>query len=274
MLVRRVRGPTQKDIRSAVETLVDNGASVETFADGLLVVADKAAVLARVNELIDGIEAAGRPAWAVQLYLVTLTNDDLNELGFDVTPTVEVGVDFANAAARGSSLDASAGLSAVLRAARERNTSHVIAEPFFYLVDGEQAEFKRVRRVPIPISTLTETGQFITSAYESFEVGTEVNVNVREVGPAAILLRCDVVIADLRSVSSEGFPESDSREYRSAAVCHSGGVYLVGSIDISEDRASHSTWLRFGERAKRGSEVMQIWARCVSVDSSQGSLLP
>lgn len=270
VLVRRVRGLRQQEIRRAVGTLVGNGSAVEAFNDGLLVVSDKAAVLARVDELVDGIEAAGRPAWAVQLYLITLTGDDLRELGMDVTPSLDVGVTYASAASGGVSVDAAAGLQAVLRAAREQGESRVVAEPFFYLVDGDEGQFQRVRELAVPVTTTTENGVQLRTGYQPFRAGTEVVVGIREVRADAVLLTCKVDLAELRSVSAEGFPESDARRFQASSVCYSGGVYLVGAIDISEVRQARGTWLHWGQRAETSQEVLQIWARVVSVDSKQG----
>jgi hypothetical protein len=273
VLVRRVRGLEQQEIKQAVGTIVGGGTSVKAFPDGLLVVADKAAVLSRVEELIQGIESAGRPAWAVQLFLVTMTDDDLAEMGFDINPSVDVAVSYASAAAAGvPAVELSSGLEAVLKAARERSTMRLVAEPFFYMVDGDKAEYNRVRILAVPTSTITETGNFLTTGYQPFQAGTTVHVGIREVGERAVLLACDVTLSDLRNVTAEGFPESDSRQYQTKALCHTGGVYLLGSINLEERRRSRGNWLHLGRSTDTGREVMQIWCRCVAVNPDGGAI--
>ena len=86
--------------------------------DGIVIVGDTVEVLAKVNELLDGIESAPLDGWVVQFHIISIGDTASRELGLDVVPALELSASLA-AASAGSvadTLNASAALTGVLRA--------------------------------------------------------------------------------------------------------------------------------------------------------------
>lgn len=264
VLVRRVRGLSAVQIMDAVET-VSVKIGVTAYADGLVVCSGIPDSLRQVSDVFDQIEASRPGVWCVQLYLVTMTRDDMTELGLDLVPALDVALTYGVGSNSVSAGKLNVGLSALLSAARNRSTMAVTAEPLFYLVDGEKATFERATEVPIPRRTVSDQGTVTTTGYDKFKAGTVVEVAVREVAGGSIRLSYDLELSSLRAMSSDGFPSSDRRTYNGVSHVQSGGTYLLGSIDLTEERTGRGTWLHSGILESHTAEVMQIWARAVTV---------
>ncbi len=264
VLVRRVRGLGSDQISQAIST-VGTDTKIAVYPDGLIVVSGLPETLQRVSQVLDEIESSRPGVWVVQLYLVTMTRDDLTELGLDVTPALDVALTYGIGSQGISAGELNVGLSALLTAARSRSSMGITAEPLFYLIDGEQGHFERATTIPIAKRSVSDQGTVTTTGYQSFQAGTFVDVSLREMAGGAVRLEYDIELSILRSVTEDGFPSSDNRGYSGKSLCQSGGVYLLGAIDLTEDRTGRGTWLHSGVRESHSAEVMQIWARCVAV---------
>jgi hypothetical protein len=244
----------------------------------LLLLVDSSENVARVAALLDRIEGTARPQWAIQLHLVTLSQRDILDLGLDTTPALDLAVSQAAGSSAGVSpvrLDAS--LRTVLRAAQDRSTVSVTAQPLFLLLDGERAEFTRGTSIPIPRRAVSDQGTVTTTGYEHVQVGTNVAVEIREQTADAVRLTLSVDLSDLVEVTVDGLPRTDRRSYNASCSVVSGGTYLVASIEIGENREGRGTWLHWGDRRDNSQEVLQVWARAMAVSGpalSASSELP
>lgn len=264
VLVRRVRGLKADQIQAAIRT-VSSSVAVQAFPDGLVVCSDLPETLSRVSDVLDQIEASRPGVWVVQLYLVTMSRDDMTDLGLDITPALDVALAYGVGSGGVSSGHLDVGLSALLTAARERSTMGVTAEPLFYLIDGESSVFERATQIPIARRAVSDQGTVTVTGYDTFKAGTLVTVEIREVAGQAVRLTYQLELSSLRAVTSDGFPSSDRRTYNGVSHLQSGGVYLLGSIDLTEERQGRGTWLHTGISESNSAEVMQIWARAVAV---------
>lgn len=269
VMVRTVRGRTGDEIERAARTVINMDGHVAAYPDGLLVVVDSAEAVARCAALLDRMEAARRPQWAVQLYLVTLSQRDVIDLGLDVTPAVDLAVAQAAGSAAGiPATQLQASLRAVLRAAQERSTVSITAQPLFLLLDGEEAKFNRGTQILIP-RTMTRFpdggGQERTTDFEPVDTGTIVRVKIREVAADAVRLETHIELSDVVEVNSEGIPRTDRRSWSGPCVVTSGGTYLLTSIEIGQRRRGRGTLLHLGRMDDDSQEVLQVWCRCEAV---------
>lgn len=266
LLVRRCRRLAGDELVKAVDALrSDLGQSV-AFPDGLVVVSDRVEVLVRISELMDQIEAAESPCWVVQLHLIALSGDELQELGIEATPALEISAAFAQGSAAGlfqsmaakSSLNA--GLSALLKVARTSDRVSVVAEPFVLLVDGEHHETSRGNRIPIPKRTTSPQGTVTTTGFEYVQTGLTIVADLREQSAQAAKLKLSIEQSEV-SGYVEGAPITVNEKFGTTAVLASGGVYLLGSMNRIEEQKSGNVGLSFAQRGRDQQRVLQVWAR-------------
>jgi type II secretory pathway component GspD/PulD (secretin) len=241
--------------------------------DGLIVVGDRANVLARVDEMCDGIVDAPAVTWCVQLYLVSINEQNLADLGLDAKPALEVAYTFSAASAGlgrvgsplGGRAELEGGLAAVLRAARESKGVHLLAEPLFVLVDGGSATFKNGETIPIVRRTENpQSGNVTTTGFDVFDTGLSVTCSVREMGQSAA--RCQVKVENSQIVDIvDGVPRTTREGLDSDVVMVSGGVYLVGSLHRQRREERQSGWLSLGRYTKESTDLVQVWARAYRV---------
>jgi len=271
VLVRRCRRLTGDQLREAVDVLRGQYGRVIAYPDGLVVVGDTVEVLQRVAELLDKIEAAETATWVVQLYLVSLAEKELRQLGLDLKPAVDVSATFA-AASQGLTVGTphvathlAGGLGAVLKAARARSSGAIVAEPLFLLGDGGKASFVRGDRVPIPQQTVSAQGTNSTSGYSYVQTGLELSVAVREVGARSANVTLEASISTITGyvglapiVSQEAFKGAPT-------VMESGGVYLCGSLRRQDKQSTWQTALQLYKGRDETDQVIQVWCRCFRI---------
>ena len=179
VLVRRVRRLSNTELRESVQAQLSNDGRIACFSDGLMVVSDRNAVLERVGEMLDKVEAADSPVWVVQCFVFSLTDSDLIDLGMDVTPTANVAATFAAGSAGAnmgsSSAGVNAGFNAVLRAAGDRERDRVVCEPMFLLSDGVHAKVSQGKRIPVQQSNLG-WGGVTSTTYEYVDTGVKLEM--------------------------------------------------------------------------------------------------
>lgn len=275
ILVRRVRRLSQDEISLAVHTLLSDHGATASFGDGLVVIGDRVEVLARVDDLLNQVEAAESSTWVVQLYLVSLADRDLHDLGIDGTPALDLSVAFAGASSQlgGFSIapqhHLSAGLQALLRAAKSQQNVGLIAEPLFYLADGEKARLVRGDRVPIPVREQFAANGATTSTttYTMTQTGLILNVQLRELSSSSAALTVHTELSEITGYVDDVAPITTTEEYETRANVSSGGVFLVGAIERSQVEKKRSVGLRFGETSSAERRLLQIWCRAVRVGS-------
>jgi hypothetical protein len=267
-LVRRVRRLSAQELTQCVGVVSSDKGEVVAFTDGLVVIADRVEVLARVDELLSQVEAAESPTWVLQLYLVSLQDAALRELGFDAKPTIDVAATFASASAgaptAASALALKGGLDAVLKTAAEDSRGGLVAQPLFLLGDGAQSTFTRGERVPVPKTTVSDQGTVTTTGYEQVQTGLVCKVSLRELTTVAAKLTLEATISDIVGFVGSA-PRTREDGYQTVVPIESGGVYLVGSLVRQADGDRTLGGFRAQWSQERSDTVLQIWARAYRV---------
>lgn len=267
VLVRRVRSLSAEEAQQAIQSVSGGGATATVYKDGLLIVSGMPDGIERVAGLLDQLDSRTRNQWAIQLHLVTMTARDLQDFGLDTTPALDLAVSqSAASAANIGQTRLNASLRTVLRAAQDRSSVSITAQPVFLMLDGEKAEFNRGTRIPIRNFTTSANGNSQQSSITYVDVGTRVGLAINEVAADAVRLNVELELSDLVEVTSEGLPRTDRRSFSSPCVVKSGGTYLLTSVEIGTKRKARGTWLHGGKLADESQEILQVWARAVAVD--------
>ncbi|MCD7897550.1 MAG: hypothetical protein LUG50_12895 [Planctomycetaceae bacterium] len=150
-LVRKVRRLYAEEIGEILKTMNSDIGSSFVNSDGLIVVADNLRVLKQIDNMLNEMEKLPANAWILQMYLITTTNKNTNDYGFDVTADFDGSIltelDTSAAFARSTSkLVADSEFRAVLRAARNSSAYNILAEPMMLLVDGGKASIRDGKR--------------------------------------------------------------------------------------------------------------------------------
>jgi len=240
------------------------------------VVGDRVEVLTRLHDLFDQVERSPIPVWAVQVHLVSLSATDARDLGFDVTPALDVSVAFAagsTTAAAGAvpgvaNAHLSGGLDSVLRVARRDEGNSLIAEPFALLRDGGEAVAVFGEQVPVPKrETISDGTQTVTTvAYEMTQTGFRSRIGLRETGPMSALVTVELSNNRLIGMVNDEAPQLANEEHKpDAASVVSGGVYLLENTWREQAIEKRSHGLRFGNLVEKEKRLVQLWLRAVRV---------
>lgn len=271
VLVRRVRGLSAQGVSAAVQVLLTQDGTVQSFPDGLVVVADRVEILQKVVEVFDQVEGTPRSSWCVQVILVSYDRSQQEKFGLDVTPTLDVAAAFASsavvgsvagipaAAARGGEVSAAAGLSAVLEASRVGRGVSIVAGPTFLMDDGQTAKLERGVRVPVPRRVVSgQSGSVETTGYEYEQTGLVVTADLREKSSDSVTLNLSLTLSEITGYNAEA-PITSRENFNTSATVKDGGVYLAGSLERSTERGEVSDWFRLSRSQESADQLLQVW---------------
>ena len=263
VLVRKVSRLNGEQLTDAIGVLLSDNGRVQSFDDGLVVVGDGVEILSRVDELLNGVEAAAIDSWVVQLFVVTMTERAERALGFDVIPAVELSTTFALGSGGGNNAYQSllsGGLDAILTATATTEGASLVADPTFVLVDGGSSKLERVERFPIPVTTVGDESGTRTQDVDFIDIGTIYDVSLRDVGNdrASVTVQANLATAN-------GFindvPIESAETFSTTAIMASGGVYFLGGVTRQENtdriEGPFQSLLETQDKTSR----LQIWAR-------------
>lgn len=266
-LVRKVNRLSGDDLQAAIQTLLSQNGRAVALSDGVVIVGDTVEVLAKVNELLDGIERAPLDGWVVQFHLVSISDKASRVLGLDVVPALDLSAALA-ASSAGSvtdTLSASAALTGVLQASATTEGVGILARPMFLMIDGVTGRHSNADRVPIIRRAITESGAITTEDVEFVDIGLVVEVGLREVGSKRAMLAVDVELSSLTGFVQD-VPTSRGQQYTTTAVVDSGGVYLLGELVRTDQRSATEGILGTVDTADREKQTIQIWVRAYRID--------
>jgi len=275
VLVRRVRRLSQEGVKSAVDVMLSDAGRLSTFPDGLLIVGDRVEVLERIRDLLDRVEASGAESWAVQLYLISLSESKASELGVNAQPLVELSYALASKS-NGLGLSAttpddikklSSALTSVLRASATSQDIRIVAQPLFLLLDGESSKFSSGVSIPIPKRSVSDQGTVTTQGYEFVNSGLDCDASIREVSAQLVRFKVAVELGQLQGFVEEAPIRSKDR-FETVAVLSSGGVYLLGSLTRDEQTQSKSgpiSMLTTNKKNEVKRAQVQVWAKVFRV---------
>jgi type II secretory pathway component GspD/PulD (secretin) len=265
VLVRRATRLSPDDLKRAVSVVLSKDGKVETYPDGVVVVGDVQTVLEKVAQLIDSVEQVPVTTWIMQLYIVSISQQKLMDIGMDTQLTGQLSasimVDKFNPIHDVMTKQASAALTSVLSLTRDTQDGSLVASPTFLLIDGEHGKFRSGQQVVIPRKAVTDQGTVTTTGYDIIPVGTSIDVGLRELGNNTARLTFDISIDRIQSLT-ETYPQIAGDKFTTTANLADSGTYLIGSIE----RSSKST----GKRGplittlmhkESSSQQLQVWAQ-------------
>jgi len=275
VLVRRVRRLSQEGVKSAVEVMLSDAGRLSTFPDGLLICGDRVEVLERIRDLLDRVEASGAESWAVQLYLISLSESKATELGINSQPLIELSYSLATKS-NGLGISATTpedikklanALTSVLQASATSQDIRIVAQPLFLLLDGESSKFSSGVSIPIPKRSVSDQGTVTTQGYEFVNSGLDCDASIREVSAQLVRFKVAVELGQLQGFVEEAPIRSKDR-FETVAVLASGGVYLLGSLTRDEQTQSVSGPFAMLPTSKKGDKKhvqVQVWAKVFRV---------
>lgn len=278
VFVRRAKRLTREEL-TEVLAVVGSPVMRGQFVgqDGLIIIADQVHVLRRVAELIDAVEQSETVAWCVQLYVLSLSEDSVRDLGLDGVPAVNVAAIVAGASSGltgpASGIKAVAELDGILRAVSQGGRSELLADPLLLVRDGEQARLERGRKVPVRLSTveIQQGSTTTTGRLQTFNAGMTLEATVRESSRRTARLKLNLTLSDLDGFA-DGLPIMKTEELGTEAEVVSGGVYLLGALERTQDRESWARWLQWGSRSEKNGATLQVWARVFRIGSDAGGV--
>lgn len=270
VLVRRVRRLSGDELRLLLDVVSSSDGTSTVHDDGLIVVRDSPQVFTRLERMLDELEEIESVTWVVQLYFTRSVVADLHALGVEFVPAAEVGASLANIAFGDNGpvaiplTDAAiveASIAARLTAEAERQRGKQMLAPSIITGDGLPATMFEGRTITVRTqATNVERGTVTDAGFESIDVGTTIELTVREVGPDRGRLELSVDVASLDGLI-DGLPQITQTRFDTTAELNSGHIYLLGRIDGREEEKSLSTFLRFGRSDSDSDRSIELWAR-------------
>ena len=266
VLVRRVRRLAQEELTSAIAAVLSDTGTQAVFSDGLAVIADEAAVLDRINAMLDSVESAGVPGWILQVHVFGYSSKAAEELGVSVVPSGSLAA-FAATSSAGigqAGIQLRGELDATLRFARDHSGVHTVADPLLFLADGRAASFNRTRRVPF-VQSLTQTDSEFdsrTQIVQFLDVGFRVDAELREIADDLATITLDLEHGTIVDQASNLPPTVSLDAFSSVVPIQAGGVYLVGAYEAKETNSGAGVaWKKTTSEAR----VYQVWIRAYRV---------
>ena len=243
----------------------------------MVVVGDTVEVLQRVNELLDGIDAAPSWSWVVQLEIISFDAAKTRDLGLDVAPVADLTLKLAQTAAEPASGVASAirgiqgneslnmSINAVFQAARENREVRMEAEPLLLVVDGQTATVSKGVQVPIVQNAVSPYGTTTVQSVTYKPTGLQVSVTMRDLGQRQGLMKLHFSLDDIVGTAIQGYPNLANQSLDTLVTVHSGGLYLVGSLNRADMSHTLSGGLDSHVTTAKERQVLQLWARAYRI---------
>jgi len=268
-LVRRMTRLDKSQLGDAAKLMLSDVGRAWTAPDGLMVISDRVEILARIDDMLNSIEASQPGTWVCQFYLLSLSDQSQREIGFDVNQSVAVGASYVRGSLSGAPIglrrNLNANFSALLSAAVGSSGSRIVAQPMFLLQDGQTARIQEGEVVPVPRRTVGETGVVSVTGYERIETGLVMSTNLRQQGQDDAQLSLDLTISQVTGFVGEA-PITQQSTFVTIASVSRNGTFLIGQI--LRDKASKvttGTVIPTKFKWDEGSSVLQIWARVYCV---------
>ncbi len=265
VLVTKVARLNEQELLAAVEVLLSDFGRARVYSDGLVVIADRVEVLQKVSDLLDKVESAPSNSWVVQLHLLEFQGRSERDFGFDTDVSLQLAAGFASDGATGDSFKYDGAFNAALQAAMSRESVHVVAQPLFFLLDGESASFETGEIFPVPRRSTSPEGTTVTEGFDFIDTGFRTEVAVRELGDSRIRLDVDISLSDVSGFVQD-VPIVSRESFKESSVLRSNGTYLLGLLERSSRRSgSDGSFFPTSFERNAMSSRLQIWARCVQV---------
>ena len=266
ILVKRIKRLSGHEINTAVNVLLSDQGKQAVYDDGLTVVADRIQVLNRIDNLLNEIEQVESPVWAVQFWLVSVSDNAIKDYGIDVAPSLEIALAYSTGSAGSVSTSLmQGGLDAVLRAADERNDSELLVDHLTIMTDGVEQTFFEGERFPIQIQRVSNEGTSTVTDVQYVDTGIDLTTLLREHSNSTAKLNVELNLSELLAIVNDFAPQTKETKLTSESICQSGGIYLLRTHKTTQSTKSMSNWLRYGRSESNQLRNIMLWARLARI---------
>lgn len=268
-IVRRVHRLKSDELRNVVQLFNSEFGRNVAFSDGLLVAADRVEVLDRMSQALDKLETITSTTWVIQVYIISISNNFLHELGLDLTNTVKLSYRVNNGSNQGN---VSGTLDALLVSTHDDVRGGIIAQPLLLVRDGGKAQISDGVEQPIPKYTNLTSGNLELSGFEIISVGLKVDASIREETRNSAQLDLTVELSKIAGYV-ESYPVVAKQRLQTEVSLRSGGEYLLGQlVDQKAINQNHGSVLPSIWKSEKSNSQTQVWARAYRIAGSP--LLP
>jgi len=255
--VRKVTRLDADEVYQAVAILLSEHGRCVTYPDGMCLVGDRVEVINKIDELLNSIQAIPADSWVVQYYVLSVTEGHEKELGVDISSSLDLAFTLHNGEA---DILNNGLLSALIRAEKSTTLIDMVAQPLMAMLDGKQATFNNGEILRVPQKTVSDQGTVTTTGYETINTGLTLVSSIRDLGGSKAKLKTELTMAQLINYIEDA-PVLSNDSFFTEVSIESGGVYLIGSLNIinTSDRNKH--FLNSYEISSQEKRQIQIYVK-------------
>lgn len=258
--VRKVTRLDFDEVYRAVSVLLSEHGRCVTYPDGLCIVGDRVEVINKIDELLTSIQSVPSDSWVVQFYLVSLSDGHQLDLGVDLSGSL----DFAYSLNTGSNLLKSGLISSLIKADKTSNYISIIAQPLMIVLDGKSSKFTNGSILRLPQRTVSDQGTVTTTGYETIKIGMDITTFIRDLGSGQATIKFSLAMSQLTNYI-DLIPVISSDTFSTEASINSGGLYLLGSLDINHVSSRETSFFNSYKVAEDDKRTIQIYVKAYKI---------
>ena len=261
LLVAKVTRFGGDELKTFVGVMLSDIGKSACSADGVVVVADRVEVLARISAAFDRLETCPSDAWVVQLYVIGVSDAMAHDLGIDGAPTASLSATtISGSLGNKDAWQTVFGVNGALKTTATNRAVNLVAEPTLVLVNGEPGEYQRGRRVPVARRTVSDSGTVSTAGFDYVDTGFLIRCLIRDVGQGRA--RLDMTYRDSAIVGYVGeVPIVDEEKANGSMFMESARLALVCSV--KRDRQDEESGGFLGMRLTGGHDRQRLMIWCI-----------
>ena len=268
VFVKKVKGVKVADLRAMVASFSGaegSGLKGHVTDDGVVFLFDKEQGLLPFAKAFDQLASIKLDAWVVQLYLIDFKDEDLQDLGIDLTASGNLAYKMleGGAGVLKSGFNANVLVDGLIQVSRQTDKIRIVGQPLFVMSDGSNFLIENKDSIPYVKRIATETGFIQDEEVEFIEAGIFIDVKLRELEEGS-LLTLKLENSKILRFTENNLPVRNIVKVQSEVPLQTSGVYLIAQSDYVETSEQNKT-LGFGSSYKRST--LQVFARVFKIDS-------
>lgn len=271
LFVTKVGRVLPEDLVALCNTLISDNGRMHVAPDGLLVIADRVEVIAQVASMIAKISASPPDTWCMMFYVVDVYDEYFLDLGGNPIPTAQLTASVADGSAIASlsSWSAAAALELQLKAAQGNGSLDLRTRQMLLAVPGRQTTWVNERNQPYVTRSVTESGVVVDSGVDYLTVGDRLQVKLSQLENGLAVLDYTWRSSRVLEETDEGLPVDRTLEQASQVAVNSGGVYMLASLELSEDSQRTEGIVPLHLEKQNRARRVEIWATVYRIDHSK-----
>lgn len=255
-------------VQAIASQLLSSVGSAEVLGN-LVVVADVPDRLSKIESLAE-VLSAERSQWLIEARYIEVSQAWDRRIGAEVRASGGLSLTFSAE----DLLDPIRGGSLVveLLAEAEQGTrdARQIATTRVYCLDGRTARSDYGQRTPIPVRSVSPEGTVTTVRYDYVDTGVILDVSLRELPSGSAMIS---VAPEISSVIGQvdSAPITARSRVQSDAILESGGVLLLGGLDLDDSSESVNGALGYRRRDAHSSRSVVVVLRAERVRGASAS---